>query len=80
MDALTVQGLTKRYPGFVLDNISFRLAKGRIMGLIGKNGAGKTTTLKSILNLVNPDAGQVSMFGQEFRSNEERCKQKIGVV
>lgn len=50
------------------------------MGLIGRNGAGKTTTLKSILNLVKPDNGTVTMFGRDFYANEESCKQQIGVV
>lgn len=80
MSALVVQGLTKRYPSFVLDQVSFTLEQGRIMGLIGQNGAGKTTTLKSILNLVNPDGGTVTMFGRDFRQHEESCKQEIGVV
>ncbi|MDL2235212.1 ABC transporter ATP-binding protein, partial [Christensenellaceae bacterium OttesenSCG-928-L17] len=47
---------------------------------IGKNGAGKTTTLKAMLNLVRPDSGTITMFGQEFIKNEEACKQELGVV
>lgn len=77
---LSVQELSKHYPGFTLQDISFSLPQGRIMGLIGKNGAGKTTILKSMLNLVRPTAGAVSMFGLRFLENEERCKQNIGVV
>ena len=50
------------------------------MGLIGTNGAGKTTTLKSMLNLVRPNSGEVEMLGLSFAANEERCKQGIGVV
>jgi len=80
MNALSVKGLTKRYPNFLLKDISFDLPQGKIMGLIGKNGAGKSTTLKSILNLVNPDSGTIKMFGKDFRENEESCKQNIGVV
>lgn len=80
MNLLHVESLTKHYPNFTLDNISFSLPKGRIMGLIGKNGAGKSTTLKAILNLVRPDAGSIQMFGHEFRDNEESCKQDLGVV
>lgn len=57
-DMLAVRGLTKRYPAFVLEDVSFTLRPGRIMGLIGKNGAGKSTTLKAILRLVAPDAGR----------------------
>lgn len=80
MMLLTVEGLTKRYPNFILEDITFSLPKGRIMGLIGKNGAGKSTTLKAMLNLVRPDKGSVKMFGKEFRENEETCKQDLGVV
>lgn len=80
MNMLTVQGLSKRYPSFTLQDISFSLPPGRIMGLIGKNGAGKTTTLKCMLNLVCPDAGVIEMFGQNFRKNETDCKQNIGVT
>lgn len=80
MTLLQVEGLTKRYPNFTLDHISFSLSEGRIMGLIGKNGAGKSTTLKSILNLVQPDQGMIKMFGMDFKENEEQCKQNIGVV
>ncbi|NCU18956.1 ATP-binding cassette domain-containing protein [Pallidibacillus pasinlerensis] len=50
------------------------------MGLIGKNGAGKSTTLKSMLNLVHPDEGTIEMFGNNFKQNEESCKQELGVV
>ena len=80
MNALTVEGLTKTYPSFTLDNVSFSLARGRIMGLIGKNGAGKSTTLKSILNLVSPDKGTIELLGMPFPEREEACKQKTGVV
>lgn len=80
MNVLAVNGLTKRYPNFILKDITFNLQKGRIMGLIGKNGAGKSTTLKSILNLVRPDEGTIQMFGKDFRENEKFCKQNIGVV
>src|SRR5690554_2770471 len=80
MDVLAVKGLTKRYPSFELKDITFSIRQGRIMGLIGKNGAGKSTTLKSILRLVNPDAGTVTIFGRDFQQHEEFCKQQLGVV
>ena len=80
MNALTVEGLTKTYPSFTLDNVSFSLERGKIMGLIGKNGAGKSTTLKSILNLVSPDKGKIELLGMPFPEREEDCKQKTGVV
>lgn len=80
MNLLTVKGLTKRYPKFTLQDVSFSLGQGRIMGLIGKNGAGKSTTLKSMLNMVCPDDGTIKMLGRDFQSEEEACKQEIGVV
>lgn len=50
------------------------------MGLIGKNGAGKSTTIKAMLNMVCRDTGEITMFGKDFFSNEESCKQSLGVV
>jgi ABC-2 type transport system ATP-binding protein len=80
MEILSVQNLTKRYEKFTLKGVSFSLEKGYIMGFIGRNGAGKTTTLKSMMNLVHPDGGQVSVFGMDFASHEQECKQKIGFM
>ncbi|MBD5161241.1 MAG: ABC transporter ATP-binding protein [Oscillibacter sp.] len=80
MNALTVEALTKTYPSFTLDQVSFTLGRGRIMGLIGRNGAGKSTTLKSILNLVSPDSGGIELLGMPFPGRETDCKQKTGVV
>lgn len=80
MALLEVEGLTKRYPGFTLDSVSFRLETGYIMGFIGRNGAGKTTTLKSMLGLVHVDAGSVRIDGTEYREDEHLAKQKLGVA
>lgn len=80
MTILKVSNLSKKYPAFTLHDINFSLEEGRIMGLIGKNGAGKSTTIKSMLNMVSPDSGKISMFGQDFFRNEENCKQSLGVV
>lgn len=77
---IEVEKLCKSYPGFSLDNVTFNLALGRIMGFIGKNGAGKSTTLKTILNMVHPDSGTVRMFGKDYYINEKECKEQIGVV
>lgn len=79
-DLLKIEHLSKRYPGFALQDVSFTLKPGRIMGLVGKNGAGKSTILKSMLNIVKPDQGTVTMFGKDFLQNEKSCKQNIGVV
>lgn len=80
MDALRVEGLSKRYPGFELEDVTFTLPEGAIMGFIGENGAGKTTTLKALLGLIHPDGGQVDILGQPFSANERGCKEQLGVV
>ena len=79
-ELLRVDHLNKHYPGFALQDVSFSVKPGRIMGLIGKNGAGKSTTLKSILNMVQPQSGIVNILGKDFYQNEKECKQEIGVV
>ena len=79
-ELLRVDHLNKHYPGFALQDVSFSVKPGRIMGLIGKNGAGKSTTLKSILNIVQPQSRIVSILGKDFYQNEKECKQEIGVV
>ena len=75
---LEVNSLTKMYPAFELKPISFHIKAGEVMGFIGRNGAGKTTTLKSILNLVHPDAGSVRILGMNYLDNEDKIKQQIG--
>lgn len=77
---LKVENLCKSYPTFTLDNVSFELQKGYIMGFIGANGAGKTTTLKSMLNLVQADSGKVEILGKDFTENELEIKQQIGFM
>lgn len=76
--ALEIKGLCKEYPGFALDNVSFSVMPGSIVGFIGRNGAGKTTTLRSVLNLVHPSAGEIRYFGLELHEHEDEIKQRIG--
>lgn len=78
MNIASVQNLVKKYPGFLLDGVSFELQKGRITGFIGRNGAGKTTTIKSMLNLVHPDGGEICYFGKPLMGNEAEIKSRIG--
>lgn len=77
---LQVENLTKQYPDFKLDHVSFNIPKGTIMGLIGENGAGKSTTINAILDLIRRDEGIVTFWGQELSSNPKRIKEDIGVV
>lgn len=64
MNALEVKNLCKSYTAFKLDNISFSLPEGCIMGLIGENGAGKSTTIKLILDAVHPTAVKLPYSGE----------------
>ena len=79
MAILTVSKLVKEYPSFRLNDVSFSLDAGKITGFIGRNGAGKTTTIKSILNLVHPDSGEICCFGKPLCENEAEIKKRIGV-
>ena len=80
MSILEVRDLTKIYPAFRLDGISFSLEAGKITGFIGRNGAGKSTTLASLFNFVHPDGGEVSFFGMPFSGNEAEIKRRTGFV
>ena len=74
---LQVTDLTKKYPDFTLDNVSFEIPQGMIVGFIGQNGAGKTTTLKCIMRTVCPDGGKVVAFGKDMAEYESQNKQII---
>ena len=78
MDTVTVKDLCKTYPSFRLKDVSFGLEKGKITGFIGRNGAGKTTTIKSMLNLIHTDSGEISYFGLPLSENESDIKQRVG--
>lgn len=77
---LELKNVTKRYPGFSLEGVSFSLEPGYIMGFIGPNGAGKTTTIKLIMNLIRLEAGEIKVFGLDSRRHEQEIKQRIGFV
>lgn len=75
---LEIKNLSKKYPAFELKNVSFSIEKGTIMGFVGRNGAGKSTTLKSILNFVHPDEGNITIFRKQFADAESEIKKRIG--
>lgn len=77
---LEVRGLSKNYPSFRLDRVSFTLAPGTITGFIGRNGAGKSTTINSIMSFVRPDEGKVTCFGAELDESSREIREKIGFV
>lgn len=77
---LEVNNLSKKYDNFALNNISFNLEPGYIMGFIGPNGAGKSTTIKLIMNLIKKDSGEVKIFGMDHIKHEKQVKNRIGFV
>ena len=79
-NALEIKGLCKQYEGFALENVSFTLPRGAVMGFIGENGAGKTTTIKSILHLIHRDEGEIRVLGLDNEKNERAVKERIGGV
>ena len=78
--ALQVTDVTKHYDsGFTLDDVTFDLPKGYIMGLIGPNGAGKSTLIKLILNMIRRDHGSIQVLGLDNIIDEEAVKERLGV-
>lgn len=77
-NSIFVQNLCRQFEGFSLDNVSFRVPKGRIVGFIGENGAGKSTTINLILNELKKDSGQIQILGRDHTISE--VKEEIGVV
>lgn len=77
---LKIENLTKSYKDFKLDDISFELEKGCIMGLVGQNGAGKTSTIKVILNVIGRDAGKILILNKDNVTDEVYAKARIGYV
>ncbi len=79
-NVIEIKGLTKRYDGFTLDNVSFDVPKGSIMGFIGQNGAGKTTTINALLNIVKKDEGEIKLLGLDSVKDEFEVKSQIAAV
>lgn len=73
MEAVEVINLTKHYETVkAVDDISFRVEKGSICGILGPNGSGKTTTIKSICNLIIPDKGDIKICGKDNKKSTNR--------
>lgn len=79
-NALEIINLCKSYKEFSLNQLSFSLPMGCIMGLVGQNGAGKTTTIRLILNMANRDDGEVRIFGLDNLNHEQQIKQDMAAV
>ena len=78
---IEIKNLKKKYDDkFELGKIDISIPKGVIVGLIGENGAGKTTLIKSILNIIKIDSGEIKIFGKDYKKEEKVIKEDIGVV
>lgn len=78
---LTVNKISKSYHGKkAVDKLSFTLAPGQILGLIGTNGAGKSTTISMVATLVKPDSGQIFFHGRDIYKNPRPLRERIGYV
>ena len=79
-DVLTLNNVSRQFPGFALQGISFSLEPGYIMGLVGPNGSGKTTTIKLIMNMLHRDIGTIMVDGIDNINGETEVKKRIGYV
>ena len=80
MNALEIKDLKKSFSGFCLEELSFTLPKGCIMGLVGENGAGKSTTIKLILDMIKRDSGKITVLGRDNIEDIALIKEEVGVV
>ena len=80
-DIIEIKNLTKQYKNLkAIDNLSFEVHEGEILGLLGPNGSGKSTTINCILSLLNFNKGTIKIFGKEMKQDSYDIKSKIGVV
>ena len=77
---IRLENISKSRGNFKLENISFELKEGYIMGLIGPNGSGKTTLIKLLLGLIKPDEGEIKIFNKDIFKEEVYVKDNIGFV
>lgn len=80
-NAIEIKKVIKKYDSkFQLGELDLEIPSGVIVGLIGENGAGKTTLIKSILNILHIDSGDIKIFDRDYQKDEEKIKEEIGVV
>ena len=79
-NVIELKNVVKDYGDFKLDHISFAVPEGSVCGFIGQNGAGKTTTINLILDIVNRDEGEISLFGKPVDQDHAYVREDVGVV
>jgi ABC-2 type transport system ATP-binding protein len=78
---IEIQNLTKRYGDFLaVDDLSFRVAPGEVLGFLGPNGAGKSTTMKMIAGFLSPSSGKVTVGGFDIEEEPLKAKQALGYL
>ncbi|HYQ75458.1 ABC transporter ATP-binding protein [Cellulomonas sp.] len=77
--ALALHGVTVRVGSFALEDVSFELPTGYVLGLVGPNGAGKTTAIRTLLGMLRPESGRVEVLGRTLPAPDD-LRQEIGVV
>ena len=77
---LSIRGLSKRYMNFSVEDVTFNVPDGTVVGLIGENGAGKSTIIKSVLGAVHPDGGEILVDGMPLDKLDKSGRQKISFV
>lgn len=79
-NVVELKNVTKTFKDFSVKNINLQVKQGFVTGFIGANGAGKSTTIKMMMNLLKPDAGEVRLFGLDYKKHEKEIKERIGFV
>ncbi|MFD1389060.1 ABC transporter ATP-binding protein [Oceanobacillus oncorhynchi subsp. oncorhynchi] len=79
-NVVELHDVSKSLKAFTIDHMDLQIKQGYVTGFIGANGAGKSTTMKLIMNLLQPDNGEVSVFGLDYASHEKEIKDRIGFV
>ena len=80
MNAVEIERLSKKYKNFTLNNVSFNIPEGSIMGLIGENGAGKSTIINLLTGAALKDGGNINIYGKDVQKLTRAEKSEIGVV
>lgn len=79
-NVVELKNVRKEFKDFTVKNIDLQVKQGFVTGFIGANGAGKSTTIKMMMNLLKPDAGEVKIFGLDYKTHEKAIKERIGFV